>query len=221
VEEIAMLTKVIAVGAMALLIGCGAKRPADNQAASDSQQPAPAAPAGFDSSKAAIAVTVPAGTLVRVRLVQGVTTARSRAGDGFAATLDAPIVEGERTVVPRGTEFHGHVTTAAASGRLKGRAVLGITLDSFEMHGTRYKIETSSQSRASAGHKKRNGLLIGGGAGLGAALGAVAGGGTGALIGAGAGAAAGTAGAAATGKKNAAFPAETRLTFSLRAPIQL
>src|SRR5215468_10291868 len=49
---------------------------------------------------------------------------------------------------------------------------------------------------------------IGGGAGLGAALGAVAGGGTGALIGAGAGAAAGTAGAAATGKKSVAFPVE-------------
>ena len=73
------------------------------------------------------------------------------------------------------------------SGRLKGRADLGVTLDSFELHGKSYKIETSSQSRVSKGHKKRNTALIGGGAGLGAALGAMAGGGKGALIGAGAG----------------------------------
>jgi len=56
-----------------------------------------------------------------------------------------------------------------------------------------------------------------GGAGLGAALGAVAGGGAGALIGAGAG----TIGAAATGKKNVGFPAETLLTFALRAPVSI
>ena len=113
------------------------------------------------------------------------------------------------------------MTTAGASGRLKGRAVLAVTLDSFDLKGKSYKIETSSESRVSTSHKKRNGLLIGGGAGLGAALGAVAGGGTGALVGAGAGAAAGTAGAAATGKKNIAFPPETLLTFRLRAPVQI
>jgi hypothetical protein len=99
--------------------------------------------------------------------------------------------------------------------------VLGITLDSFELNGKSYKVQTSAQMRASAGHKKRNGVLIGGGAGLGAAIGALAGGGKGALIGAGAGAAAGTGGAAATGKENVAFAAETQLTFSLRAPVKI
>jgi outer membrane lipoprotein SlyB len=89
------------------------------------------------------------------------------------------------------------------------------------MKGKRYRIETTSETRASAGHKKRNGILIGGGAGLGAALGAAAGGGKGALIGAGAGGAAGTAGAAATGKENVAFPAETALRFSLKGPVRI
>ena len=216
-----MLTKVIAFGAIALLIGCGTKS-ADNQTASaDLQKPSAAAPAGFDSTRAAQAVTLPAGTEIRVRLIKAVDTQRSRAGDGFTATLDDPIVAGEKMLVPKGTEFRGHVTAAGASGRLKGRAVLGVTLDSFEMRGKSYRIETSSETRASGGHKKRNGVLIGGGAGLGAALGAVGGGGKGALIGAGAGAAAGTAGAAATGKENVAFPAETALRFSLKAPVRI
>src|SRR5207237_6983563 len=155
------------------------------------------------------------------RVPQSGDTRRNRAGDRFTATLDRPIQVGEKMLVPKGTPFSGHVTASGASGRLKGRATLGVTLDSFELNGTSHKIQTSSETRASAGHKKRNGILIGGGAGLGAALGAIAGGGKGALIGAGAGAAAGTAGAAATGKEDVVFPAETRLRFVLKTALAL
>ena len=215
-----MLTKVMAAGALAVLIGCATK-PADNPTAADAQKPAATAPAGFDSTKIAPEITVPAGTRLHVRLDQALDTKRSREGEAFTATLAEPVVVGSETVVPTGTEFRGHVTASGASGRLKGRAVLGVTLDSFDLKGKSYRIETSADSRVSAGHKKRNGLLIGGGAGLGAALGAVAGGGRGALIGAGAGAAAGTAGAAATGKENTGFRAETLLTFALRTPVRI
>src|SRR5262249_28116343 len=106
-------------------------------------------------------------------------------------------------------------------GRLKGRAVLGLRVDSFRLNGRQYRIETTSVDRVSAAHKKRNGILIGGGAGLGAAIGAIAGGGKGALIGAGAGAGAGTAGAAATGKREVGIVAETPLRFTLRSPVDL
>jgi len=215
-----MLTKVMALSAVVVLIGCGT-RPADPTATADAQKPAAAAPVGFDNTKLAPEVTVPAGTALHVRLDQALDTRRNRAGEAFTATLAEPIVVGDQTVVPKGTEFRGHVTASGASGRLKGRAVLGVTLDSFDLKGKSYSIDTSADSRASAGHKKRNGLLIGGGTGLGAALGALAGGPKGALIGAGAGAAAGTAGAAATGKENTGFPAETLLTFSLRAPVRI
>jgi len=221
-----MLTKVMGIGALVMLIGCSSKPAADTtsapeQTAATYAQKAPAGPSGFDSDRVAQPVTVPAGTHVRVRLEQAVSTQHNHAGDRFTATLESPIVMGEKTVVPRGTEFQGHVTSAEASGRLKGRAVVAVTLDSFDLNGKSYKIETSSASQASAGHKKRNSLFIGGGAGLGAALGAVAGGGKGALIGAGAGAAAGTGGAAATGKENTGFPVESLLTFSLRAPLRI
>lgn len=216
-----MLTKVIGLAAVLVLIGCGSKSADQPAPAPDAAHASAPAPAGFDNTKIAPAVTIPAGTELRVRLDQALSTRSDRAGEAFTATLADPVVVAERTVVPKGTEFRGHVTGSGASGRLKGRAVIGVTLDSFDLKGKSYRIDTSSDSRASSGHKKRNGLLIGGGAGLGAALGAVAGGGAGALIGAGAGAAAGTAGAAATGKKNVGFPAETLLTFSLRAPVRI
>jgi hypothetical protein len=75
--------------------------------------------------------------------------------------------------------------------------------------------------RVGPAHKKRNAFLIGGGAGLGAAIGAIAGGGKGAAIGGLAGAGAGTAGAAATGKEELAIPAESALVFTMRASVKM
>jgi hypothetical protein len=132
-----------------------------------------------------------------------------------------PLLVGGTTALPAGTHFNGHVTQAASSGRLKGRASIGLTLDSFEHKGRRYNVRTTSVDRVSAAHKKRNAILIGGGTGLGAALGAIAGGPKGALIGAGAGAAAGTAGAAATGKRQVAVPSEALLRFTFRSSVEL
>ena len=167
------------------------------------------------------AAVIPSGTALHVRVDEAIDTRRNRAGDGFSATLAEPIEMDGRALLPAGTEFTGHVTTAAASGRLKGRAYIGLRLDAFRLNGREYPIQTSSVERVSASHKKRNAILIGGGAGLGAAIGALAGGGKGALIGAGAGAGAGTAGAAATGRRQVGIGAETPLRFTLRASVEI
>lgn len=175
------------------------------------QTPAPLAAAG--------AVSIPAGTALRVRLEQSIGTRQNRPGDRFDATLLEPVVVGGRTLIPAGTAFHGHVMESKKSGRLKGRAVLGVELDSFHMNGRRYSVLTAADFRESGRHKKRDWVMIGGGTGLGTALGAFAGGRAGALIGAGAGAAVGTTGAYLTGKKNISLPAETALTFRLRREV--
>lgn len=166
-------------------------------------------------------VSLPAGTRIRVRLNEAVDTRRNRAGDRFTATLDEPLVVGDRVVVPRGANFYGRVTQSRPSGRFKGRALLALKLDSFELNGQTREIQSSSSARSSAGHKKHHLLWIGGGSGGGAAIGAIAGGGTGALIGAGAGAAAGTVGSAITGKRNVSLPAEATVTFTLQQPVDI
>ena len=178
------------------------------------------APAGGAAPRGSAGV-IPSGTPLHVRVDEAIDTRRNRVGDQFSATLSEPIEVDGRTMVPEGTEFSGHVTTAAASGRLKGRAFIGLRLDSFRLNGREYPVQTSSVERVSASHKKRNALLIGGGAGLGAAIGALAGGGKGALIGAGAGAGAGTAGAAATGRRQVGIGAETPLRFTLRSSVDM
>jgi hypothetical protein len=164
---------------------------------------------------------LPSGTMVAVRLDRGLSTVRNRAGDRFEATLDAPVMIDGREVLHRGTRFTGHVTTSAPSGRLRGRGVLGITLDAFELSGQRHPITASLDTKTTRAHKKRNIEVIGGGTGVGALIGSLAGGGKGAGIGAAVGAAAGTGVAATTGKKNVEVPAETLFRFSLKRPVRI
>ncbi len=177
-----------------------------------STQPAPAPPPP---------IAIPAGTNVRVRMEQTIDTRRNRPGDRFEASLISPITVNGNVLVPRGTRFEGHVTEAKPSGRFKGRAELGVQLDSFHLNGAVYRVATAADTRISGRHRKRNWILMGGGAGTGAGIGAAAGGGPGALIGAGAGASAGAVGAFFTGRKNVSLPVETPLTFRLRRDVAL
>jgi hypothetical protein len=202
---------------LACLAFHGCKSAAENvvhaQSSTKSVAPIPTVPP-------APSVVLHAGTAIRVRFDQTIDTGRNRAGDRFTATLDEPVVSGDRVVVPQGTAFSGHVAEARPSGRFKGRAVLALSLDSFDLDGHQYAIQ-SLTSRVSRGHKKHNWLWIGGTSGGGALIGAAVAGGPAALIGAGAGAAAGTVGAAITGKRQVRIPVESRVTFSLRNDVEL
>ena len=149
------------------------------------------------------------------------STARNRVGDKFEATLDEPVTVEGQAVLPRGARVEGHVTSSSSSGRLEGRAMIGITLDSVEHQGKKVPLVTTLDTKTGEAHKKRNIELIGGGAGVGALIGGIVGGGRGVAIGAGAGAAAGAGTAAATGKKDIEIPAETVFTFKLRSAVDL
>lgn len=197
------------------LVACGnsSLTPLSTEAVAEAKSNSPA--------QRAESVRIPAGTVVRVRTEQSLNTERTRAGERFQASLVSPVTIDGKEVLPKNTVFEGHVVTSADSGRLKGRAVIAITLDSFALNGKTYHIDTSNDSRVSTSHKKRNLGFIGGGAGAGALLGGIFGGGKGALIGAGAGAAAGTATAAATGKKHVGIPAETVLSFKLKDSVSI
>lgn len=163
-------------------------------------------------------ITVPEGTDLTVVLDQGLSSAQNRPGDAFQASVAVPIAIDGKTVIPQDARVKGHVVDTRESGRLSGVARLVLTLDSVEVGGESVNIATDDEGKVGKNHNKRNGVLIGGGAGLGALIGGIAGGGRGALIGGAAGAGAGTAGAAYTGKRDIRVPAETRLTFRLARP---
>jgi hypothetical protein len=225
-QEVSMKSAIssLAVFLALVLAACTNAPTPQSETNSGETKPGGTKPAGGISEMAkppARQLELPSRTAVAVRLDQALSTARNKTGDTFEASLDEPVMEGGKEVLPKGTKFTGHVTTSDASGRLQGRGVLGITLDSFDLKGQNYPVESSLDTRTTESHKKRNLELIGGGAGLGALIGGLAGGGKGAAIGAGAGAAAGTGTAAATGKKQVEVPAETVFRFTLKNPVKI
>ena len=164
-------------------------------------------------------VTVPAGTVITVRLANAVGSKRSNSGDQFTASVTTPVEVDGKVIVPSGAEASGKVLQAVPQGRFKGAAVLRLALESITIKGDPYDVHTSSVSRYLKGKGKRTAAMIGGGAGGGALLGGLLGGGKGALIGAAAGAGAGTAGAAYTGNKEILLPTESALSFKLSEPL--
>jgi hypothetical protein len=194
----------------------------------DAQSSGPAAPQPGTPTAApaaapapAPAPVIPAGTRIRVRVGQTLSTKVNQAGDTFPATVEAPVeVEGQ-TVIPAGASATGTVTQSKGLGRFKGQALLSVSLDRVRVGGRSYPVSTGSIERVEKGKGKRSAEFIGGGAGLGALIGGLAGGGKGALIGGLAGGGAGTAGSAFTGNKDLVIPAETVLTFRLTRDVRV
>ena len=200
-----------------LLIGCGQNPQADEKRNSAADKPGLLSGI-FDSTKP---ITIPEGTDLTVVLDQTISTASSRSGDSFRATLTSPVVIDGKTVLPKDAPVTGHIVESVPSGRLKGVAKLDLTLDAVEVNGKSFDLATDDEGRRGKNHNKRNGILIGGGAGLGAIVGGIAGGGVGAVVGSAVGAGAGTAGAAYTGKKDIRVPAESVLTFRLTRAVTI
>jgi hypothetical protein len=137
-------------------------------------------------------VTIPAGTTLTMALTTGVSSKSSAVEDPVNATLRRALVVDGMTVVPAGSAVSGYVSEADRSGRVKGRARIGVRFTSLRANDTRYDIRTAAIAREAPGTKKKDAVKIGAGAGAGALIGALAGGKKGAAIGTAVGGGAGT-----------------------------
>jgi hypothetical protein len=167
------------------------------------------------------AVNLPAGTEIRIRVDQDLSSKDSQAGQAFSGTVADDVTIDGQVVIAKGARADGTVVDAKALGRFKGGALLAVKLDKVHSRWGSYPVETGTISKAEQGKGKRSAGFIGGGAGLGALIGGLAGGGKGAAIGALAGGGAGTAGTAFTGNKQIVIPAESVLTFRLDQPVRI
>ena len=164
-------------------------------------------------------VTVPAGTVITVRLVDGVSSKHNRPGDTFQGTLEEPLAAEGLVVAERNANVFGRVVDTQKSGRVSGRAEMALELDRLQTVGGEVRIASDTMIRRADASKGKDAAKVGIMAGIGAAIGAIAGGRKGAGVGAAAGGAAGTGTVLATRGKPVEFPPESRLTFRLRAPI--
>jgi len=168
-----------------------------------------------------ITVTIPDGTIITVRTIDAIDSSVNRTGQSFRASLDAPIVVGDRIVVPKGLNMNLKLVDASSAGKFKGRSELTVSLDSFTYQGKTYQVASSDVQEKGGSRGKRSAEVIGGGAVLGAIIGGLAGGGKGAAIGAGVGAGGGTAVQALTHGQQVKIPSETRLDFTLHDPVSV
>lgn len=164
-------------------------------------------------------VTIPAGTVVPIRVTEALDTKTAQTNDAFHGSLATDLgVEGV-IALRRGTPVVGRIVEAREAAHFKGQALLSLELTEIQRGGLKIPITTETYTKEGAARGKNTAEKVGGGAGLGAVIGALAGGGKGAAIGGLAGAAAGTGVNAATRGQQVVIPTETLINFELQSPI--
>ncbi len=166
-----------------------------------------------------VTVEVPSGTVISVRMIDSIDSSVNRAGEEFAASLEAPVVVGDKVVIQRGADARVRLNQVSSAGHVQGRSDLQLELVSLTANGTTYNVTSGYYQQSGASRGKRTAATMGGATGLGALIGAIAGGGKGAAIGAGIGAAGGGVATAATKGQQVKVPAETKLDFTLKSPL--
>jgi len=182
-----------------------------------------------------VAQTLPAGTALKVKLSNNLTTFTSKPGDPFSGRVTEPVMLGGKTVIPVGATVEGRVTKITEPRRIAGKPTIGMFPETIILPtGERYMlnaavvdtdlrngtdVNTEGQFKG-AGHDGKDLTQIGFGTGGGMLAGGLIGGGPGLLIG-------GTVGATATvahwlGKRiSAVLPAGTELTMELSRPLAM
>lgn len=152
-------------------------------------------------------ISIPAGTRLTIRMVDGVDSDHNRVGDRFAAMLDQPLYVNQTLVAPRGTSVYGRLEEAKQTGQLTGKAQFRLSLNGIVVNGQHYALSTGDYELSGKSRASNTVTKAGGGIAAGAPMGASAGAGIVAPI--------------ATGGDQIHVPSETLLDFSLDQPVKL
>ena len=163
---------------------------------------------------------IPRGTVVYVRLIDGIDSEKNAVGDTFKASLDEPLSAGGEVIAPRGADALVKLEAAQESGKLRGKTELMVQLVSVAVDGKPVSFTTSSVSQASDSQGVKTAKTAAAVGAVGAIIGAIAGGGKGAAIGAGAGAAAGAGSQVFLGGQRVRIPSETVLSFTTEEAVK-
>jgi len=174
---------------------------------------------GYNAPPPSGPVTIPTGTLLRVRLSETLDTAHLKSGTYFQATAANDVYQNGVLAIPRGAVVQGQVIQAKNAGELGGSAQLQLQIDSVNLGGTVFPLTTdvwSNKGPNKAGYTAAN---TAGGAAIGAIIGGIIGHGAGAAIGAGIGGVGGLAASSATNGPRLILPVESQVDFHLTGPV--
>jgi len=180
-------------------------------------------------------LSLPAGTAVKVRLENALSTASSKSGDTFSGRVTETVLLDGKPVIPVGATVQGRVTQVSEPRRIAGKPTISMFPETLIMpSGERFMlnatlVDTSLRNGSDVneegqfkgkGHDGTDVTQIAMGTGGGMLVGGLIGGAKGMLIG-------GAVGATATvahwlGKKNSAtLPAGTELVMELSHPMDM
>jgi hypothetical protein len=180
-----------------------------------------ASPEMAETARVARRVTIPAGTVLRLRVDRGFGSDISRVEDAVSATLTRAVVVDGRTILPAGSTAAGYVSEAVRPGKVKGRGRVAVRFTRIDPGpGVEpYRMETRSWVAVAPATKKKDALTVGIPAAGGAVIGALVGGKKGAGIGAAAGGGAGTAVVLTTRGKDVRVGRGAVLSVRLTSPL--
>jgi hypothetical protein len=179
-------------------------------------------------------ISLPAGTTLKVKLIQTLTTS-SKSGDPFSGRVTAAVMLDGKPVVPIGATVQGRVINASEQRRISGKPTITIFPDTLVMpNGDYFTLNATLQNTdlyngtsvnnegqfKGKGYDNKDLIEMGAGTGGGMLVGGLIGGGKGVLIG-------GAVGASATvthwlvKKNSATLPAGTELTMELSRPLAM
>ena len=182
----------------------------NNQAPAQAAQPAP------PPKPISRAVTIPAGSIVPVRITETLDSATTQTGTVFHGSLATDLTSSDGTIaISHGARVNGVVDDAKDATHFAGSALLSLSLNSI--NGV--QVATDPLVQKGAGRGKNTAEKVGGGAVIGAILGGIFGGGKGAAIGAASGGAVGAGANAVTRGQQVQIPSETVLRFKLTTPL--
>jgi uncharacterized protein YcfJ len=166
-------------------------------------------------------VTLPAGTVIPVRMVDSLDSGKSQSNTPFHATLASDLIVDGMIVARTGAAVTGRIITAKDATHFSGSSELSIELTLIDTVDHPVDVVTDAYSKQGNGRGKNTAVKTGAGAALGGIIGALAGGGKGAAIGAVAGGGLGAGANGVTRGQQVQIPSETLVSFHLQSPFSV
>jgi hypothetical protein len=120
------LQMVTMVFVMALALACGG-------AASDHAEPKNEEAAAPSTEAEAVSLMVPSGSVLSIEFREGLSSAESKAGDSFYATLSEPVYVGDQVAIGAGATISGKVLEVWPAAKAGGNAQLNVEFTGLEL----------------------------------------------------------------------------------------
>ena len=166
-------------------------------------------------------VTLPAGTVIPIRMTDSLNSASTQSNTVFHGSLAGDLIADGMVVARSGASVVGRVITAKDATHFAGSSQLSIELTRIDTVDHPVDVVTDAFTKQGNGRGKNTAEKTGGGAAVGAILGGLLGGGKGAAIGAVTGGGVGAGVNGVTRGQQVQIPTETLVSFHLQSPISV